>query len=230
MRTLLVALVAAASVAAAWPAAGGAANECRGLQTCIPVTGPWVFAQRSAPSEYLITCPNGAVVGGLDALATTPNVRVDFVGQVGAPVSPGVTTTRNALIRGTLVGKKPAHAVFQPYLGCIPTAGGGGGRQTTSARAVVRPGAPIERFAKNVTVHPGGVSFGAVQCPAGAQLVRSWSVLFFKTTKPPDLDQASLVHATKIVSGKRAGVTVEATDGLSLDVHAAVQVGVECAA
>lgn len=228
MRSLVVALVVAASVAAAWPAAGGAADECRGLQTCIPVTGPWVLTQRSAPGEYLITCPTGSVVGGLDALATTSNVRVDFVGQVGAPVSPGVTTTRNALIRGTLVGKKPARAVFQPYLGCIPTAGGGG-RQTTSARAVVRPGAPLAHYAKNLIVHPGAVSFGAVSCPAGSQLVRSWDVMFFKTKNPPSLAQASLVHARKIVVGNRAGVTVEATDGLSLDVHAAVQVGVECA-
>jgi hypothetical protein len=228
VKALVAALVLAAAVAAAWPAAGGAANECNGLQTCIPVTGPWVLTQSSGPGEYLMTCPTGSVVGGLDALATTSNVRVDFVGQVGAPVSPGVTTTRNALIRGTLVGKKPVRAVFQPYLGCIPSAGGGG-RQTTSARAVVRPGAPLARYAKNVLVHPGAVSFGAVSCPAGSQLVRSWSVMFFKTKNPPSLDQVSLVHARRIVAGRRAGLTVEATDGLSLDVHAAVQVGVECA-
>lgn len=228
MRVALAALVAAAAAAAAWPAAGGAANECRGLQTCIPVTGPWVLATRSAPSEYLISCPAGAVIGGLDALATTPNVRVDFVGQVGAPVSPGVTTTRNALVRGTLVGSKPGRAVFQPYLGCVPTAGGGG-RQTTSARAVVRPGAPLAHYARNVTVHPGMVSFGTVACPAPSKLVRTWSVLFFKTKKPPSLEQAGLVHARRIATPRGAGVTVEATDALSLDVHAAVQVGVECA-
>jgi hypothetical protein len=228
VRAALVALVAAAAVAAAWPAAGGAANECRGLQACIPVTGPWVLTTRAAAGEYLIGCPQGAVVGGLDALASTPNVRVDFVGQVGAPVAPGVTTTRNALIRGTLVGAKPARALFQPYLGCVPTAGGGG-RQTTSARAVVRPGAPLAHYAKNVTIHPGMVSFGRVACPAPSRLVRAWDVLFFKTKKPPSLAQAALVHARRIVTGQGAGLTVEATDALSLDVHAAVQVGVECA-
>jgi hypothetical protein len=228
VKAAVVGLVAAAAIAAAWPAAGGAANECRGLQACIPVAGPWVLASRSAPGEYLITCPEGAVVGGLDALSTTPNLRVDFVGQVGAPVSPGVTTTRNALFRGTLAGTKPARAVFQPYLGCVPTAGGGG-RQTTSARAVVRPGAPLQHYAKNVLVHPGAVSFGTVACPAPSKLVRSWSVLFFKTNKPPSLAQAALVHARRIVSRHGAGITVEATDALSLDVHAGVQVGVECA-
>jgi hypothetical protein len=228
VRVAVVALVAAAAVAAAWPAAGGAANECRGLQACIPVTGPWVLTTSAASGEYLISCPRGAIVGGLDALATTPNVRVDFAGQVGAPVAPGVTTTRNALVRGTLVGTEVRRALFQPYLGCVPTAGGGG-RQTTSARAVVRPGAPLERYAKNVTVHPGMVSFGTVACPAPSTLVRSWSVLFFRTKKPPSLAQAGLVHARRIVTRRGAGLTVEATDALSLDVHAAVQVGVECA-
>ena len=93
----------------------------------------------------------------------------------------------------------------------------------------MRPGAPLEHYAKNVTVHPGMVSFGTVACPAPSKLVRSWSVLFFKTKRPPSLGQARLVHARRIVTGQGAGVTIEATDALSLDVHAAVQVGVECA-
>lgn len=228
MRLLLAATVAALAVVCTWPAVGGAADECRGIPACIPVTGPWVLAEASAPARYLIACPTGSVVGGLDAVATTPHVRVDFVGQVGAPVSPGVTTTRNALVRGTLVGRRPRRATFQPFLGCIPAAGGGG-RATTSARAVVRPGAPLQRYARNVVVHPGAVSFGAVACPPSEQRVGEWSTVVFRTKRPPALAQVGLVHVRRAVSGDQAGVTVEATDGLSLDVHAAVQVGVECA-
>jgi hypothetical protein len=228
VRPLLAALVAAAAVVAAWPAGAGAADECRGITACIPVTGPWVLVQGADPTPYLIACPEGAVVGGLDAVATTAHLRVDFVGQVGAPVSPGITTTRNALFHGLLVGTTPRRAVFQPSIGCIPTSGGGG-RQTTSARAVVRPGAPLERFARNVDVRPGTVTFGTVSCPAGETLVDDWSSVLFRTKKPPALAQAGLVHVHRAVSGRRAGVTVSATDALSLDLRAAVQVGVECA-
>jgi len=40
----LVSLVVAAAVALGLgrPAEGRAADECRGLQVCLPVTGPWV--------------------------------------------------------------------------------------------------------------------------------------------------------------------------------------------
>lgn len=228
MRLLLAAVVAALAVVVAWPAAGGAANECQGLIVCIPVTGPWVLVRQGTPSQYLLTCPAGAVVGGLDAVATSTAVHVDFVGQVGAPVSPGVTTTRNALVRAVLA-HGPARALYQPSLGCIPTSGGGG-RATTSARAVVRPGAPLQRFAKNVTVHPGVASFGLVSCPPGARLTGVWSVVYFRTKIPPGLKQASLVQVERAVVGNRVGVTVAASDALSLDLHAGVQVGVECAA
>jgi hypothetical protein len=223
------AIAAAAAVAAAWPAAGGAANECRGIQTCIPVTGPWVLVTHAQPAQYLLACPGGrSVVGGLDALATSSFVHVEFSGRVGAPVSPGVTTTRSALFRGILVGKQ-RRAAYQPFIGCIPTSGGGG-RSTVSARpSVTRPGAPVEWFAKNVMVHPGTTGVGEVTCPEGETRTGEWSTVFFKTTSPPSLAQAALVQVQRLTSGNRVGVTVDATDQLSLDVHAGVQVGVECA-
>lgn len=225
MRVLLAGLVAGAAAAVAWPAAAGAANECRGITACIPVAGPWVLVPRAAPAEYLMTCPGRAVVGGLDALSTSDRVHVEFPARVGAPVSPGVTTTRNALFRAVLLGPK-RRAAFQPFVGCIPTQGGGG-RSTVSAR-VTRPGAPVERFAKNVTVRPGTVAVGEVACPAGSTRVGVWTSVYFKTAAAPSLAQASLVQVARVVRGNRAGVTVAATDQLSLDLHAGVQVGVEC--
>lgn len=224
---LLVALVASLAVAVAWPAAGGAANECHGITTCIPVIGPWVPVTEAAPARYLLSCPGGrSVVGGLDAVATSPRVHVSFSGQVGAPVSPGVTTTRNALFHGILVGTR-RRAAFQPSIGCIPTSGGGG-RATVSAR-VTRPGAPVERFAKNVVVHPGTAGVGSVACPQGETRTGVWTTVYFKTKAPPRLDQAALVQVRRVVRGSRVEVTVAATDRLSLDAHAGVQVGVECA-
>jgi hypothetical protein len=229
VKPLLAALVVAASVAVAWPATGGAADECRGIMACIPVTGPWVLVTHAAPAEYLLTCPGNSVVAGLDALASSPAVHVDFVGQVGAPVSPGVTTSRNALFRATLVGKA-GRATFQPFLGCVP-ASGGGGRATVSARAAkpVKPGAPLEHLARNVVIRPGTIVTASVACPQGEARTAAWTTVFYKTTKPPSLAQADLVQVARIVAGDRASVTASASDGLSLDVHAAVQVGVECA-
>jgi hypothetical protein len=227
VRMPLAVLVGAVAVAAAWPAAGGAANECRGITTCIPVTGPWVLVTRAAPAQYLLSCPGGrSVVGGLDAVSTSSFVHVEFAGRVGAPVSPGVTTARNALFRAILVGTS-RRAAFQPSIGCIPTSGGGG-RATVSAR-VTRPGAPVERFAKNVTVRPGTAGVGVGAGPRGETRTGAWTTIYFKTKAPPKLAQAGLVQVQRVVSGNRVGVTAAATDLLSPDAHVGVQVGVECA-
>jgi hypothetical protein len=229
VKPLLAALVVAASVAVAWPAVGGAADECRGIQACIPVTGPWVLVTRAAPVDYLLSCPGTSVVAGLDALASSAAVHVDFTAQVGAPVSPGVTTTRNALFRATIVGRA-RRATFEPFLGCV-SASGGGGRATVSARAAkpVKPGAPLQHFAQNVVIRPGTIVTASASCPQSETRTGAWTTVFYKTTKPPSLAQADLVQVARIVSGDHASVTASASDGLSLDVHAAVQVGVECA-
>ncbi len=73
--------------------------------------------------------------GGLDAQVTSRDVRVDFVGRLGAPVQPGATTTRYALFRAVSTSSRTQ--LFQPLLGCVPTQGGGG-RSTVSARVDAR--------------------------------------------------------------------------------------------
>ncbi len=98
MRALLLAFVAALAVAAATAPTGGATNECHGIQMCIRVPGPWVVVPAHGTAEYLLTCPQGkSIVGGLDAQVTSREVHISFDGQLGAPVSPGTTTTRYAL-------------------------------------------------------------------------------------------------------------------------------------
>ena len=100
MRMFLAALVAGLAVAGAFAPTGGATNECRGIMACIRVPGPWVLVPPGGRVQYLLSCPGGrSVVGGLDAQATSRAVRVGFEGRLGAPVGPGVTTTRYALFR-----------------------------------------------------------------------------------------------------------------------------------
>ena len=227
MKGLGIAVSLAAAAAVAWPATGGATNECNGLRVCIPVSGPWVVVTGRAEARWLLSCPSGrGIVGGLDAAATSRAVRVEFAGRLSAPVAPGTTTTRNALFLATLAGG--GLQAFQPHIGCIPV-GGGGGRSTVSARQVVPPGPAPERVSQTVAARPGRLAFAAATCRAGETQTGSWASLAFKTAQPPSLQLAGLVHLRMVVRGARAGVTVVASDALPPGAHAVVQVGVECA-
>jgi hypothetical protein len=226
VRALLAAVVVSLAAAAAFAPAGGATNECNGIKECISVPGPWVVVPAHGTAQYLLTCPNGkSVVGGLDAQVTSRDVRVDFVGRLSAPVQPGATTTRYALFRAVSVSKRAQ--LFQPLLGCIPTQGGGG-RSTVSAR-VSPPGQSLEFRSRIVVIDPGTVRFGRVACMPSERLVGSWDAVAFRTKQPPAVSNAVYVKATHVVVGKKVVVTGSAGDALSIDVHAIVQVGAECA-
>jgi hypothetical protein len=226
VKAALAAFVGALAVAAALAPVGSATNECRGIPSCIRVPGPWVVVPAHGSTDYLLSCPGGrSVVGGLDAQATSRDVRVSFDGRLGAPVQPGQTTTRYALFHAVSVsGKRQA---FQPLLGCVPTQGGGG-RSTVSAR-VVPVGEPIEYRSRIVVVGPGDVKFGRVACQKTETLVGAWHAIAFRTKQPPNLASVGLVRAHHEVVGKKAVVTASSTDALSPDAHAIVQVGAECA-
>ncbi len=225
MRFALAAVAVAALAAVAAPV-GGATAECSGIQQCIPVAGPWVVVPAHGTAQYLLSCPGGrSVVGGLDAQATSRAVHVGFDGRLGAPVGPGVTTTRYALFRAVSTSTK--REAFQPRLGCIPVQGGGG-RSTVSAR-VTAPGPALDLRARIVVVGPGDTRFGKIGCPAGEALVDSWHALAFRTKDAPQLSEAQYVRAQHVVVGKQVVVTASSTDALSIDVHAIVQAGVGCA-
>jgi len=77
-------LVAVAGMGAA-PAA--ATNECRGLQVCVRVAGPWVVVPAalttSRPSvDFQLSCPRGYVIGGLDAELSDRAIDIDFLGKL----------------------------------------------------------------------------------------------------------------------------------------------------
>jgi len=227
MRPFLAALVTGLAVAASFAPASGATNECRGIMACIRVPGPWVLVPAGGRVQYLLSCPGGrSIVGGLDAQATSRDVHVGFEARLGAPVGPGVTTTRYALFRAVSTSKRPQ--AFQPLLGCVPTQGGGG-RSTVSARVVTPAGPSIEYRSRIVIIGPGQVKFAKVSCQPDEKLVGSWHAIAFRVKKPPKLDTGSLVDVTRRSFGKRVVATASATDGLSIDVHAVVQVGAECA-
>ncbi len=226
LKPLAIAVVAAAALAAAQAPVGGATGECRGIMACIRVPGPWVTIAPRGSSDYLLTCPGGrSIVGGLDAQATSRAVRVSFDGRLGAPVQPGVTTTRYALFHAVSTARRAQ--AFQPLIGCVPTQGGGG-RSTVSAR-VTPVGPSLELRSRIVVIGPGEVRFAKVSCEAGETLVGSWHAVAFRTKQPPRPADEARIRATTAVVGKKVVVTAAASDGLSIDVHAIVQVGAECA-
>jgi hypothetical protein len=226
VKALAVAFVAALALAAAQAPVGGATGECRGITACIRVPGPWVVVPPRGNADYLLTCPGGrSIVGGLDAQATTRAVRVSFDGRLGAPVQPGVTTTRYALFHAVSTVRRVQ--AFQPLIGCIPTQGGGG-RSTVSAR-VTPAGPSLELRSRIVVIGPGEARFAKIACHPDEKLVGSWHAIAFRTKQPPSLADAARVHATSIAVGKKVVITAAASDGLSIDVHAIVQVGAECA-
>jgi hypothetical protein len=226
VRVAFASLVAALACAAAFAPASGASNECHGIRACIRVAGPWVVVPAHGTALYLLSCPGGrGVVGGLDAQATSRDVRVSFDARLGAPVQPGVTTTRYALFRAySISGRVQA---FQPLLGCVPVQGGGG-RSTVSAY-VSPPGQSLEYRARIAVLAPGSVGFAKVSCVGRERLVGSWHAIAFRTKSPPSLDNAARVHASSVVIGKKVIVSASTSDGLSIDAHAIVQAGAECA-
>ncbi len=91
------------------------------------------------------------------------------------------------------------------------------------------PGPSLEYRSRISVLAPGSIGFAKVSCSTGERLVGSWQAIAFRTKKPPDLANASRVNASTVVIGKKVVVTASASDGLSIDAHAIVQAGAECA-
>jgi hypothetical protein len=211
------------------PGRAAAADECRGLMVCIPITGPWVVVSTPARSarlsrvEYYLNCPRGSVVGGTDARVSDRWLDIAFLGTVGSPVGPG-TTTHDALdFIGTYVGPARRPSSFQPFLGCVPTAGGGG--RSTTIVSPLRPGQPLVRRVRNVVVPPGRQLTVTQSCAQGERLVGEQHALAFRTPVPPPVEVLDDVHASsRQVEGR---IVVVASRGFAVPTAERVEVQVQ---
>jgi hypothetical protein len=230
MKLLLIAAALAATVLAfgASPA-GSAPRECQGFMVCVPVRGPWVVVPtgNSVPRphvEYQLSCPRNYIVGGLDAELSTRGIDVSFIGKLGSPVNPGITTSRAAVFTAMYVGATARAPSFRPHIGCIP--GSGGGRVPTAYK-VVRPGNPTVRRVATVRVRPGSVQRVTKSCTRRERLVDGSHALAFRTQRPPSAALVSGVRLTQ--SFGRAGVNVAVrSDETLAGVRAFVQVHAIC--
>lgn len=223
MRRVAVAgaVACAALVVAVAPAA--ATNECKGLQVCVPVAGPWVLTT-TAGTEFQLDCPKRFIVGGLDAELSSRAVDLGFVGGLGSPVNPGITTTGSAVFLGRFVGAKGI-ATFRPHIGCVPASGGG--RRTPTAYTVFKPGKPTVRVMKQLAVLPSLTTRLVARCAANQRLVHATSAVGFFSDAPPSARVAQSVRVTQTV---RAGnVRVSAKGGAGIPSRTIVQVNLVCA-
>jgi hypothetical protein len=187
----LVAFAAALAVLAA-PSAR-AADECRGLPVCISIAGPWVvippgdadarFPQRS----WRMKCPEGSIVGGVDARLTHRAVDMSFSGLLGSPVNPGITTTEEVVFTGTYTGGARRPTGFRPFIGCIPTAGGG--RIPTA----VKPTSPTKLRVRTVSFTTSATATHS--CLRGERLVSSMHAVALRSRREPKTAQLSGVRS-----------------------------------
>lgn len=232
-RSFAAAALAVAAVLAAGAAPAHATNECRGLPVCVRVAGPWVAVQArpSVPRprvEFQLSCPRRYVVGGLDAELSDPAIDVTFLGKLGSPVNPGITTSRAAVFVATYAGRAATAPTFRPHIGCVPSAGGGSGPVPYRAGGVAAP--PLPATIRRVTmlrVRPGSTQRAVRACAAGERLVRGASAVGFYTSRAPSPALVAAVRARLELRVDRVAATVRSTGALR-GVRAVVQVAAVC--
>ena len=217
---------AALLVALAVAPSAGATNECRGLNPCVPVAGPWVVvpagtALPRAQVQYQLACPRGYVAAGIDAELSDQAIDLTFLGTSGTPVSPGVTTSRTVVFVGFYVGGHPRAPTFRPHVGCVPAAGGGS-RTPTGVAAVIAPGHPTVR--RVTTSRVRSTSRIVAACRADERLVGWYSARGFATPTPPSPDLVASLSTTARASGTSVVVIARAAHGQGI-----VQVSAVCA-
>lgn len=226
-KLLVLAALCAALTAGSGPAQ--AADECDGLMVCVPVAGPWVVVPTAASFprprvEYQLTCPRGYVVGGVDARLSDRAIDVTIIGRLGSPINPGITTSRSAVFVARYVGATARSPSFRPFVGCIPSSGGG--RIPTAVGAVVKPGEPTIRRVTVARVRPGSTTVVSA-CRRNEFLVDVSHAFGFRRAQPPSSTIIGMVSGSRTVRGQRVLVTARGDAELG-SIRTVVQVHAVC--
>ena len=198
-RTLIVAFVVAVAAAALTAGPAGAADECNGLRVCLPVDGPWVVVDARG-ADWELSCPLPSyVIGGTDARVATRDVDVSFRAEIGSPIGPGVTTGRSVDFHGIRTGGGGSSS-FQPFIGCIPSSGGGG--RALTAYTAGPPGFKVAKPLVSVAVTAEILSPTQIvraSCPASTRLIGATHAVGFDQPFPPSGTQRAAVHVRRTV-------------------------------
>jgi hypothetical protein len=228
MRSLVV-LVGLCALLTAGSGPAQAADECDGLPVCVPVAGPWVAVPTASTFprprvEYQLTCPRGYVVGGVDARLSDRAIDVSIIGRLGSPINPGITTARSVVFVARYVGATAQAPTFRPFVGCLPSSGGG--RLPTAVGAAVRPGEPTVRRVTSARIRPGTRTV-ATGCRGNEFLVDASHAFAFRTSQPPSASVTGTVSGSRSVRGRRVLVSVRGDAELG-SIRAIVQVHAVC--
>jgi hypothetical protein len=215
-----------------------ATDECRGLDVCVSVPGPWVAVPRASFRQasvvhYQLSCPRRNIVGGLDAVLSDPSLDVKFLGSLGSPVNPGITTGQSVVFVATYARQRPTS--FRPFLGCIPQSGGGGRGTTvyspgsrTLAAVAVRP-RPPERRVRTLRVRPGASRRLVARCASGERLVGSSHAVAFRRPRAPGAEMIRGVRVERHVQDGRVEVSATRSASVPRRTRVEVQVHLLCA-
>lgn len=228
-RALGILVTIAATLA--WSGEARAADECAGLDVCISVPGPWVAVPAAPPGRartvyYRLSCPRRSVVGGLDAVLGDRSLEVRFLGRLGSPVNPGITTSQSAVFVATYARARVTY--FRPFLGCIPTSGGGG-RETTSVHATPRPRPPVRRVRSLRLLAGAGSGRIAFGCARGERLVASSHAVAFRQRLAPSASILTGARAVRRERGGRVEMRAARTAAVPVRTRVEVQVHALCA-
>jgi len=175
-------------------------------------------------------------VGGTDARASSVAIHVWFDGQIGAPISQGVTT--GAFLLFHAISDNGKAGSFEPRLGCIPIKKQSSSRSTLSARRVAASipgtpvGVPLDPRATAVVLSAGSKQTASQACPKSETLVGSWTGLAINSTAPPPNIAAILgmVTTKTSVEGKSVNGVIQTSSSLPGPTTTEVQIGAVCAA
>jgi hypothetical protein len=153
-------------------------------------------------------CPlRGYIVAGVDARVTDRAIDVSIRGENGAPISPGVTTKREVVFTAVYAGGPRRPTAFQPFIGCIPTSGGGARGETAVKRAAAfRPAQPIERRVVRRTLVSGASTRVVGGCPAGSRLLGAEHAYAFHIGDEPGTTLLTAVRTRQSVAARRVTV------------------------
>ena len=227
-RTLAIVVVALAAALFGGAGEARAADECRGLQVCLPVPGPWVAIPAAtgggAPSvSWEMRCPlRNYIVAGIDARVSDRAIDVSIRGENGAPVSPGVTTGRSVLFTAVYTGSSRRPTAFRPFIGCVPTSGGGGRGETAVRRMTAfAPGKPLDRRVVERRLVSGASVRATGRCPAGTRLLGSQHAFAFRIlgVQQQADGEAVIGHGVDGVGDQRDRLGIEVLDHGPQAVH-----------
>ena len=215
-----------AAVLAVAAAPAGATNECRGLQVCVPITGPWVLASVGAEVQYQLPCPTPLRRRRARRRAQHPRHRRQLPrrtrqsGQSRDHDDDSRRLPRAARARHDRGGELPSARRLRSRIRRRPA------DPDLAARVPARQAAAA---GDDGDPDPRGHAALRRDCAAGERLVSATHAIGFYTDTPPTRALAGSVAVTQSVSAGRLHVSVHAGPAAG-EVRSVVQVDLVCVA